>query len=289
MAVGDLVTTDWMVEFNGDVVGDNEAASLVAIDGLSDLPAIRSADRTVLRRHGLHAGDDFMGGKDIPLPVEVEAATDAELATEIASLSAAFSPGDERPMVLQVPGVAGGGKRIVYARPRGMSAPINLAWLYGLPVLLIRMAASDPSIYAFTESTESDTLPSTEGGREFNETPDITFGAVSTGGLFDCTNDGTFETWPVIKLTGPVASPGVTNVTTGGELELSLTVADGDYVLLDTSARTVLLNGTASRYSSLTAASTWWALSPGDNEIRYEASTTTTSTITLTWRSAWLS
>lgn len=287
MAVGDLVTTDWMVEFNGDVVGDGEVASLVMVEGLSDLPAVRTADKELLRRHGLHPGDDFMGGKDIILTLEI-GASGTSLDTEIENLSAAFQPGDEREMVFQIPGVAGGGKSIVYARPRAMSAPQNLQWVYGLPVVTVRLAASDPRLYAFTESTETDTLPTTEGGMEFNETPPITFGAVSTGGLFTCTNAGTFETWPVIKLTGPVTDPVVYNTTSGEHLAFDITVASGDYLLIDSGARTVLLNGTASRYSTLEVGSNWWPLAAGDNEIRYEAATTTSSNITLTWRSAWL-
>lgn len=287
MAVGDLVTGDWMVEFNGDVVGDDELASLVQIEGLSDLPAIRTSDKEILRRHGMHAGDDFLAGKDITLTVEL-AATGSTLDDEIENLSAAFQPGAEREMVFQVPGVAGGGKRLVYARPRAISAPVNLQWMYGLPVLLIRMATSDPRIYAFTESTETDTLPTTGGGMEFNESPNITFGATSTGGLFTCTNDGTFETWPVIKLTGPVTDPVIYNTTSGKEIGFDITVGSGDYLVIDTGNRTVLLNGTASRYSTLTSDSEWWALDAGDNEIRYEAATTTASNITLTWRSAWL-
>ena len=288
MAVGDLVTTDWMVEYNGAVVGDDEDVSLVEIAGLADLPGVRTADRTILRRHGLHAGDDFMGGKSVTLTLEVEAATDAALASRVAELSAAFQVGDEQAMVFQVPGVAGGGKRILYARPRAISAPIGLDWLYRLPVIQVRLDASDPRLYAFTEDSETDTLPTTGGGMEFDETPPITFGAVSTGGLFTCTNAGTFTTWPVIKLTGPVTDPRVTNVTTGQTLELDLTVDAADHVVIDTGARTILLNGTASRYSSLTAGSDWWGLGPGDNELRYEASTTTASNITVTWRSAWL-
>lgn len=288
MTVGDLVTTDWMAEFNGLAVGDDEAISLVQIEGLADLPAVRSADRTILRRDGLHAGDDFLGGRSVVLTLELEADTDAGLATLVEAVGAAFQVGAEQALVFQVPGVAGGNKAQLWCRPRALSAPITLDWLYRMPIMRVQLAASDPRLYALTEGSEADTLPTTEGGREFNEVPPITFGAVSTGGLFTCTNDGTVLTWPVIKLTGPVTNPRITNVTTDETLELELVVASGDYVLLDTDARTVLLNGTASRYSSLAQDSTWWGLQPGDNEVRYEASTTTASTITVTWRSAWL-
>lgn len=288
MAVGDLVTTDFMLEYNGLVVGDDEDISLARVEGLTDLPSVRTADRTVLRRHGLHPGDDYLGGRSITLTLEVNAATDAALATRFEEVTAAYQVGAEQALVFQIPGVAGGGKRLVYARPRGLSAPIGLEWLYRLPIITVRFDASDPRLYAFTESSEADTLPTTEGGLEFNETPPLTFGAVSTGGLFECDNEGTFPTSPVIKLTGPVTNPRVTNVTTGQTTELELTVSSGDYVVLDAGARTVLLNGTASRYSSLASDSEWFDLEPGVNEIRYEASTTTSSAITVTFRSAWL-
>ena len=93
----------------------------------------------------------------------------------------------------------------------------------------------------------------------------------------------------LVRLAEAQAAAGaeITVVTTGQSLTLTATLASGDYIDVDTAARTVLLNGTADRYSYLTTPQ-WWGIQPGANEIRYFADVTTASTATVTFRSAWV-
>jgi hypothetical protein len=58
---------------------------------------------------------------------------------------------------------------------------------------------------------------------------------------------------------------------------------------VDFDAKTVVLNGTASRYSTLTTDSTWWEIAPGTVNVRYAADTfDPASLLTLVWSSAWI-
>jgi hypothetical protein len=289
MAIGDLVTADWECEYQLLAFGGDSDYALAQIEGLVDLPTVTSGDRGRLLRHGIHPGDDFLKSRTVTLTLEVQGDDSTDLAANIQALLAAFVPGGpEAPLVMQIPGVANGHKFRCWVRPRRRNAPINREWFYNIPIVTIQMEATDPRLYSDTESTQALELPSSGGGMEFNETPNITFGAVSTGGETTLTNAGTFKTAPVFKLAGPVTDPRLTNVTSGETFHWEGTVASGDFLLVNMDNRTVLLNGTASRYSGLTSVSAFWELAPGDSSIQYRAASFTASTATATWRSAWV-
>jgi phage-related protein len=189
---------------------------------------------------------------------------------------------------MQIPGVADGNKFRLWARPRRRNAPINREWYYNIPIVTIEMVATDPRLYADTESSQAIALPSAGGGLTFNASPNLTFGAVSTGGEQTLNNAGTFKTSPVFKILGPVTDPRLINTTTDETWHWEGTVASGDFLTVDMEDRTVLLNGTASRYDGLTSSSVFWDLAPGDNSVQYRAAAFTASTATATWRSAWV-
>lgn len=288
MATGDLVTGDWRAEFRGLALGDGSPYELVAISGLLDLPEVRSSDRTLLRRHGLLPGDDFLGGRSVALTLEVQADDAGALGAALDDLLEAFrvGPGEE-PFVFQFPGVAGGGKRLVYARTRKRSAPLDLSFLYGRARVEVELFATDPRLYGFVEHSGTSPLPTAGGGVSFPMTYPVSFGALSTGGTIVATNAGTFPTSPFFRIDGPVTDPRIENLTTGESLVLDISVGAGEFLTIDVEARTVLLGGKASRYSSLESSSTWWDLEPGRNEVTFRAATPTSASLSMTWRSAW--
>lgn len=288
MATGDLVTGDWRAEFRGLALGDGSSYDLVAVRGLLDLPDVRSADRALLRRHGLLPGDDFLGGRTVDLTLEIHADDPSSLGATLDALLVAFQVGPgEAPFVFQFPGVAGGGKRQVYARTRKRSAPMDLSFVYGTARVQVQLLATDPRIYDAATRTASSSLPTAGGGMNFDLVFPATFGAVSTGGAIVAMNDGTFQTSPTFRIDGPVTNPRVENLTTGEVLALAIDLAAGQYLVIDTEARTVLLGGTASRYSSLSASSSWWDLEPGRNDVTFRASTPSEASLSMTWASAW--
>jgi len=277
------------MEYQSFAFGGDSDFAIAQIRGLADLPQISTGDRSRLLRHGLHAGDDFLQGRSFQMAIEVYGSDSTDLADNVQDLYTALRPGQpEAALVMQVPGLCDSNKFLVWCRPRRRSAPVNREWFYNLPVMQVEWFATDPRLYALTESSTAISLPTSSGGLTFSVTPPITFGSVSTGGEGDLSNAGTFQTGPVVNITGPVTNPKLTNVTTGEVWEYNGTVASGDYLLVDMEDRTVLLNGTASRYSNLTAASVFWDLEPGTNTIQYRASAYTASTATFTWRSAWV-
>jgi len=289
MAVGDLVTADWECEYGGLAFGGDSDYAIANISGLMDLPAVTSGDSLRLLRHGTHAGTDFLASRTLTIAIEVYGSTDAALATNMQNLLAAFVPGgDEQALAMQIPGVANGAKVQVWCRPRRRNAPVNREWYYRIPVVTLEMVATDPRLYAVAEGGQSILLPSASGGMTFNETPNITFGTVGVGGEQSLTNAGTFSTSPVFKINGPVDDPRLINVSTDETWHWEGNVPSGSYLTVDMENRTVMLNGTASRYSGLTSSSTFWVLAPGVTSVQYRAAAYTASTAVASWRSAWV-
>lgn len=285
MAVGDLITQDYEMEFAGLLMGGDTVYGIVQIDGLLDIPKVSTGDRERLRRHGLMPGDDWLQGRAVSVAVEIYDPTD----TAIAAFTEATAPGgDEVMLAFQFPGVAGGEKAGIFCRPRRRKLVMDEEFYYGFPEAVVEWQATDPRIYSVVENNEVAGLPSGSPGAAFNMTFDLGFGGVSETGNLTITNDGNFATpWRAV-IDGPVTNPSIENVDTGETISVTLVVGSGDELVIDSETRTIMLNGTASRYSSLDAGSNWWDMAPGNNTIKFRAATFTASTLTLTWRDAWI-
>lgn len=102
-----------------------------------------------------------------------------------------------------------------------------------------------------------------------------------------CTNAGTFETRPVITVTGPIGSPQVVNAATGQAVTFTgLTLASTDQLVLYTDSRQAFLNGT---YQASDVNSAWWVLQPGTTQVYLTGNTFSGgATITVAYSSSWL-
>ena len=283
------ITTDFQIELAGLLMGAGTNYNLVSIDGLA-VPPVRTADTTLQRRHGATAGDDFLGGRGVVLGIEVLAnAAGEDVDVLAAALQGALIPGQSDVVLeFQLPGRAGGGRRRITGRPRAHSDPHDLRRAHGIPTLLIEFFAPDPRIYDATPDSVTINLPASGSGSSFPWTFPVNFGGTSESGAIVVTNEGNFESLPVFRIDGPVVNPEIENVTTGETLSMTIEIGASDYLEIDTSEPSVLLNGTASRFPNVDTASTFPTLAPGDNELRFRASTDTAATLEIDWRSAWI-
>lgn len=167
---------------------------------------------------------------------------------------------------------------------------ITMQWVAPLG---ISETAGDPQTALATASGTSTV------GRTYPLTFPRVYPGSSPGGQTIVTNGGTIDAYPLIRLYGPAGSGVGTddivlrNITQGKDIVLSgLTIAAGEFVELDTRAKTVFYLGlpTDSRYPSWNfARSDWWTLSPGDNDIRYVPETfTAPANAVIEWRDAWI-
>lgn len=151
----------------------------------------------------------------------------------------------------------------------------------------LQLTAPDPRKYAAAVE-QSVGLPTAPSGLVFPVAFPANFGA-SSGGSIAVSNSGTVKTWPVIRITGPVVNPRISNPDTGDELRLAMTVEAGQHVDIDTAARTVLLQGTASRRSVTAVTGEWLPVAPGSGTLRFGADVYDPSALaTVAVRSAWI-
>lgn len=261
---------------------------IVTIEGLADLPDIRSGDMARVARGGLVEGEDIYGGRTVTITLNVLADTQAAFNAAVNALSLAFSAPAlaASPLTFTIPGVAGGTEARVYVKPRRRALPIPSLWFANTTPAVVELAAADPLLYSESETAYTLTVAVPATGRSYSRTYDMTYGASGTLGAAYLVNAGNITTPVLLRIFGPVSNPTVTNVTTGQVLSLTTTLTAGEYVDIDTNDRTVLLGGTADRYSWLTTPQ-WWGLRPGLNEVRYTAAGSDVSQVQIFYRSAW--
>lgn len=132
----------------------------------------------------------------------------------------------------------------------------------------VGLVAADPRIYSTTLTTSN----------------------VPIAGAATLVNNGNAPMYPVTAVYGPVTNPTITNFTTGESITLITTLIAGEVIALDHAAHTVTKNGTTSLYSAIKSSLTyWWAIVPGDNDIRCAVSASSAgSAMTVSYRDAWL-
>lgn len=159
---------------------------------------------------------------------------------------------------------------------------------YSIPLI-----AADPRIYSDTLHSVN-VVASAAGvqGFVFPLTFNLNFGASPQLGDALCTNSGNGNAPAQVRIDGPINNFQVKNVTTNETIAFAYTLGVGEWFIIDTEARTVMLNGTTNRYSALDFVNTtgWWTLEPGLNDIRlsgfgFSAGVTA---ITVQYRDAWV-
>lgn len=272
--------------YNGLTFGNGTSIAVVETTGFDDLPPIRAADLAKSGAHGSYAGLDLMGERAVVIKLALLGVDRPSYDTLVQQVTAAFSP-----QPLELPLLCGdSGNRRINCRPRKLSAPrkqpYHGTWNAEVQVELV---ATDPRIYTAAATVLTTGLAAGSGGMTFPAMFPISFGSAGAGGTVAVTNAGNFATDATYTVTGPLVNPVIDNITTGLTLQLGITLASGDSLVLDTNARSVILNGTASRTSALLVGSAWWSFPPGTTLLRFRNSGGfTASVLTVTFRSAWL-
>lgn len=85
------------------------------------------------------------------------------------------------------------------------------------------------------------------------------------------TNNGNAYAYPTLRIYGPLTNPVVTNETTGDVLSIATTIADGNYLEIDTFYRTALLYAGAINYRQYVSGN-FVKLAVGENTVRLTGS-----------------
>jgi hypothetical protein len=122
----------------------------------------------------------------------------------------------------------------------------------------------------------------------------VTLAATTGTGTSQISNVGGTPVHHVTRLYGPCAGPRLVNETLDEEITFtdSLVLGSGEYVEIDTRARSAYLdsNTSLSRLSDVDyTVSSWWQIEPGDQLIRYAPSAVMgAAAAVITYRPAWL-
>lgn len=281
--------TDWTVTFGGLTIGgDGSPYQLSELVGFHEAPEVRTSDQMRSRAHGLFAGTDYLGGRSIVAEVEVVAPHPSETVWQAFSSALVVGAESETALGVQMPGLAYGTAVQVGARVRKLSLPIERAYFNGHGRAVVEWYATDPRVYSQTLTTQTASQATVAGtGVTFPVTFPLSFGGAVSGGQLTATNAGEFGAPWVATISGPIVNPTLENITTGETLAFVGSLATGETLVVDSLARSVLLNGTASRYSWLVVGSQWFTVEPGDNAIRL-AGTSGTGSVSFSFRSAWI-
>jgi hypothetical protein len=284
------VTIPYQGAYNGLAFGPGTDVQLSRLDGLRALPGIRSNDLAKPRQHGSYAGLSFYDERIFTVDLEVFAPkSGASFESVIAGIGSAFTISDPAlllPFEFLLPGWVE--SRRLLCRPTKFAQPIDQWFQFNRSKAPVEFTAPDPLIYSSTLHTQSTGLPSPTAGLTFPVTFNVTFGA-STGGSMSVTNAGNFTSPPVITITGPVTNPTISLPASGAFMKFNISLGASDVLVIDMAARTVTLNGTASRYNTVSTGSSWWGIVPGTSSIGVAStdSAAVTATFTVAWRDAW--
>jgi len=271
--------------FQGMAFGPGSSIHVAGVSGLEDLPSVRSADVPRAAGHGSYRGRDLLSERTIVMKFVMFADTPAAYRTLRRALAAATVPlNSESPLYLL------DNTQLIYVRPRRRQLPYDAEFDRRAGEATVEFVATDPRIYDATLTSVTKGVAAASGGFTFPITFPLTFGVSTAGsGTFQVNNIGNFNTRPSVRITGPVDNPRLEHTDQGKIIQLAISLGATDYVDIDFATRNIILNGTASRRSTLTPSSQWWDLQPGINNIRYAANSLATgSTATLTFRSAWV-
>ncbi len=227
---------------------------------------------------------EFERARDIILTGDVYANSD-EMEEYLDTLKADFAPSTVLvPFYYKSPGVD---ERVVFVKPLGCRYDWDRMRRIGKARIQFKAFAEDPRLYDATLT--SVTIPFAEGaslGFGFNLGFNFGFGGSSgSDGVF-VTNAGNRSTPPTFVITGPAETPTIRDDTYGHSLTFNISLAAGETLEVNTQYRTVLLNGSINRRSTLVEPD-WFFLEPGQTFIRYNALSGTGSSMDVLFRSAW--
>ena len=282
------------ITYRGEMFGETTDIGLVALRGLENLD-VGSLVTDLPRYHGGIPVRAYAMSRRIEVELRVRGST-----RKRALLSFQPEPETEFPMTitwLDELGVADTNERIEcrVLRRASISRDENTEW--NPYILIIELVASDPAIYEDTLNITTLLPFASSAGLSYPVTYPKAYGAGGSGSGTVLNNAGVWETWPTLKINGPTSgtltNPIVENITTGKTIELNanggVSIGVGQQLIVETHPvkRSVKFATGASRYGRLSAASEFWPLEPGNNELRFRATGTTTgATIDIEWRSA---
>lgn len=233
--------------------------------------------------HGSWSGAEWAEQVAVPMRLVVLATGAADYADRLHDLLAAFAPSSTD---LELTFCLGGVEYLMRGRPRMVDPESR--HIDGHVYVQAAWVALDPGIYSATQHQVQVGLPIATGGLTLPVAAPFSIEAEFVSGRRPITNAGTRDTGLQLRVDGPVETPQISLLTDAGTttLRVHVTVESGQWLDIDTAARTVYLNGMASRRGKATGS--WPVLPPGTAEVAFAAASyEAAARLTVQWRDAW--
>jgi hypothetical protein len=250
-----------------------------------DMPSVRTNIEERPEDDGAVAGAFYFGARSVTMRGRVQKASAAERNAWVMSLQRAARGLRSSVTLRATP--SGGPPMQVTGR---LEQPLRVTGAY-VKEWQLAFVCPDPYIYSQTLNTQTSMGGGTVPGAAFPLVFPIAFGAgVYTSLDMLVTNAGNVDAPLTIRIYGPLVNPQIQNNTTGEALWVDATLASGEYVTLNTGARTATLQDGSNAYHLVRFPdSAWWKLVPGVNDLRVFASSQGAgSQLTVEWRDAWV-
>ncbi|MFD5938271.1 phage distal tail protein [Streptomyces griseus] len=147
----------------GDLTfGPGSRYHVTAIEGLDDMPDIRSDDMERPGQHGDYTGPDYTGPRVIQLGLGLRADSPDELRALTLALRAATQP-QRQPEAMRLPDQ----DTLVYGKIRRRSIPYDAEHLWRTGTAALELYCADPYLYGLEERSASTTAYSPAAGRTY--------------------------------------------------------------------------------------------------------------------------
>ncbi|WP_329047177.1 hypothetical protein [Streptomyces sp. NBC_01422] len=294
-----LELTDWQYELGGVLMGANTPIQVLETTGLGR-PPVRDNDVDQPSMDGVFAGPDYYAARQVQFDAAIRIPGDPAACHDmVAALQAAadnpavrLTGGATMPLRILRPGRP---VKLLNGRLRKVD-PEYAQVIHGYVPLDLEFIATDPTWYADEVTTTEIPLGWLTGGGFAAPVVApiyVQSGTVAADRPGWATNAGTGDAWPIIRITGPVATVTITHAETGRQLSFpTLNLSAGQWIEIDTRPghRTVTREngGNASALLSPSSRIDLFSLPPGQSEMRWTGfDNTNTARMRLTWRDAY--
>jgi phage-related protein len=242
------------INFNGlDLISDDYFFNIL---GLFDI------EKDITTNDMYTDGDNFGGSKIKSKKLVLNGIINAWSSTVVLALNRAIAAKGLKELRVTIPqiGVLTGNVEVASRLMGDTSVKVSM-----------QLIMTDPYLYA--ETAEVITLgPVQSSGLSESFTEPIVFGPV-TGGSGIIINRGIVESYPIISVIGECSAVELRNITTGENMTLNISLADGDTLVIDNNpvTRSIKVNG-INRMDLKVAADDWFTCVPGDNEFTFNRS-----------------
>lgn len=281
MAPGDRVVAPGHIQFGELLLGPGTAYGWQQLTGWEDSPALDSGTVPRSDAHGAYPGRLLAQPRTVEVGGVVIRTEPGQMSAAVRHLAATTAIGDdELPLVVRLDDAP---PLLCWARCLRRAVPVGTGG-YRLGVVTgaaFQFEATDPRRYELVEQRVEGRLPRAESGLDWRLVPGpesllypLDFGTPGSTGALVALNNGDAPAHPVVEFRGPVDRPSLTNLATGDAVEYDIALAADDVLLVDTSAGTVTLNGSASRLYTVTNRSTpelTFTLPPGVTNLAFRA------------------